>query len=147
MFLFFGTFLITEAAASHGLNARLAHAVLGSRWVKAHPRNLIVAVALLGCAISAWVNNTATTALLLPLALTSERFRDRPLVVGTLLMAAYAPSLGGFATPVGTAPNLIGLRLIEEYTGERPSFARWCMVFAPLAVLFTLATEIGRAHV
>ena len=146
VFLFFGTFLLTEAAARHGMNARLARSVLGSRWVRARPGNLLIAIALLGCFISAWVNNTATTALLLPLALTAERFGDRKLLVGTLLMASYGPSLGGCATPVGTAPNLIGLRLLEQATGQRPSFAHWCLVFAPLALLFTLASAwwVGR---
>jgi sodium-dependent dicarboxylate transporter 2/3/5 len=99
---------------------------------------MLIAIAFLGCAISAWVNNTATTALLLPMALTAERFGGRRLLVGVLLMTAYAPSLGGLATPVGTAPNLIGLRLLEEATGSRPSFAAWCAVFAPLAVIGTV---------
>jgi len=138
VFLFFGTFMLTEAADRHGLNRRLAEAVLGSRWVSAQPRLLLWAVALLGCAISAWVNNTATTALLLPLALTAETAGSRRLLVGTLLAASYGPSLGGIATPVGTAPNLIGLRLLEQGTGARPSFAAWCAVFAPLAILMTL---------
>ena len=136
VFLFMGTFMLTEASAQHGLNGRLANAVLTSRWVRGGTHRLLWAVALLGCGISAWVNNTATTALLLPLALTAE-VGSRRLLIAVLLMAAYAPSLGGLATPVGTAPNLIGLRLLEEATGERPSFAAWCAVFAPLAVLMT----------
>lgn len=138
VFLFMGTFLLTEAAAAHGLNARLARAVVHSRWVRAQPGHLVWALALLGCAISAWVNNTATAAMLLPLALAAERFGQRPLLVAALLMVAYAPSLGGFATPVGSAPNLIGLGLIADATGTRPSFAQWIVLFAPLAVLFTL---------
>ena len=137
VFLFFGTFLLTDAAARHGLNDRLARSVLGSAWVSKSPRRLLWAVAMLGCGISAWVNNTATTALLLPLALTSENLGSRRLMVGTLLVCAYAPSLGGVATPVGTAPNLIGLRLLEQATGSRPSFATWCALFAPLAILGT----------
>jgi sodium-dependent dicarboxylate transporter 2/3/5 len=137
VFLFFGTFLLTEASAQHGLNERLARSVLGSRWVARSPKRLLWAVALLGCAISAWVNNTATTALLLPLALTAENLGSRRLLVGTLLVTAYAPSLGGLATPVGTAPNLIGLRLLEQVTGSRPSFAQWCALFAPLALIST----------
>jgi sodium-dependent dicarboxylate transporter 2/3/5 len=140
VFLFLGTFLLIEAASIHGLQHRLASAVLGSKSVRARPGRLLWAVAWLGCGISAWMNNTATTALLLPLALTAERFASRPLLVGVLLMASYGPSLGGIATPVGTAPNLIGLRLLEEATGQRPSFAAWCGVFAPLAILFTFAT-------
>jgi sodium-dependent dicarboxylate transporter 2/3/5 len=138
LFLFFGTFLLTTAAFDHGLQARLAHAVVRARRVRNNPALLLWAVALLGCGLSAWVNNTATTAMLLPLALTAEGRVPRPLLVGVLLMSAYAPSLGGVATPVGTAPNLIGLRLLEAGTDAQISFARWCMLFAPLAVLFTL---------
>ncbi|MEK7329252.1 MAG: SLC13 family permease, partial [Candidatus Eisenbacteria bacterium] len=140
VFLFLGTFLLTGAAAQHGLIARLARGVLGSELVRRKPARLLWAIAFLGCGLSAWMNNTATTALLLPLALTAESFGSRRLLVGILLMTAYAPSLGGLATPVGTAPNLIGLRLLEQATGHRPSFAQWCMVFAPLAVLSTVLT-------
>jgi solute carrier family 13 (sodium-dependent dicarboxylate transporter), member 2/3/5 len=140
VFLFLGTFLLTDAAASHGLNQRLARGVLGSRWVRVHPTRMIWAVAFLGCAISAWANNTATTAMLLPLALSAERFGAPRLLTATLLMCSYAPSLGGLATPVGTAPNLIGLRLIEQHAGVRPSFASWCAVFAPLAIVGTAIT-------
>ena len=140
VFLFLGTFLLTGAAAEHGLIARLTHAVLGSDMVRRKPARLLWAIAFLGCGLSAWMNNTATTALLLPLALTAESFGSRRLLVGILLMTAYAPSLGGLATPVGTAPNLIGLRLLEQATGHRPSFAQWCAVFAPLAVLSTVLT-------
>jgi sodium-dependent dicarboxylate transporter 2/3/5 len=137
VFLFFGTFLLSDAATRHGLTTRLSRAVLGSRWVRARPVNLLWATSGLGAGISAWVNNTATTAMLLPLALTAERFGRRALLTGTLLACAYAPSLGGLATPVGTAPNLIGLRLLEQATGQRPSFAAWCALFAPLALVAT----------
>ncbi|MEO5617016.1 MAG: SLC13 family permease [Candidatus Eisenbacteria bacterium] len=147
VFLFFGTFLLTDAAEQHGLNARLARGVLGLKWVGGHPTRLLWSVAILGCLISAWVNNTATTVMLLPLALTAERAGSRRLLVATLLMAAYAPSLGGLATPVGTAPNLIGLRLLEQATGARPSFAEWCVRFAPLAILGTLMTTVWLSFV
>lgn len=142
VFLFFGTFLLTDAAEQHGLNARLARGVLASPWVGAKSTRLLWAVAILGCLISAWVNNTATTVMLLPLALTTERAGTRRLLVATLLMTSYAPSLGGLATPVGTAPNLIGLRLIEQATGHRPSFDSWCLRFAPLAIVATLMTAL-----
>lgn len=142
VFLFFGTFLLTDAAAQHGLTERLARSVLGSESMRRKPARLLWAIAFLGCGISAWMNNTATTALLLPLALTAERHGSRRLLVGILLMAAYAPSLGGLATPVGTAPNLIGLRLLEQATGHRPSFTQWSVTFAPLAILSTVLTAL-----
>jgi len=137
LFLFFGTFLLTDAAFAHGLQARLTRSVLHSAWIRRAPERLLWAVALLGCGLSAWLNNTATTALILPVALTAERSVSRPLFIGILLMAAYAPSFGGVATPVGTAPNLIGLRLLDTGAGAHVSFARWCATFAPLALLFT----------
>jgi sodium-dependent dicarboxylate transporter 2/3/5 len=137
VFLFLGTFLFTIAVFDHGLDARLARAVLHSRAVRAHSSRLVWAVAAVGCGISAWVNNTATTAVILPLALTAERRMPRPLFVGVLLLASYAPSIGGIATPVGTAPNLIGLRMLQESAGIHVNFARWCAVCAPLAVLMT----------
>lgn len=142
VFLFMGTFLLTEAASIHGMNSRLSHAVLGSRWVSASPGRLLWAMALLGCGISAWMNNTATTAMLLPLALTADRLGAPKLLTAVLLMTSWAPSLGGIATPVGTAPNLIGLRLLEEATGTRPSFAQWMLLFAPLAVVATLISAL-----
>jgi len=96
-----------------------------------------------GCAISAWVNNTATTALILPLALTAaDRVGPRSRT-GILLMAAFAPSLGGIATPVGTAPNLIGLRLLTNGAHTTVSFAHWCAILAPLAIVFTILAALG----
>ena len=140
VFLFLGTFLLTDAASRHGLDRRLADAVLTSRWVKASPGRLLYAIAFLGCAISAWVNNTATTAMLLPLAMTASRLGTPRFLTSVLLMTAYAPTLGGLATPVGTAPNLIGLAQIAKFTGSRPSFAEWMVLFAPLAVVATLGS-------
>lgn len=137
VFLFLGTFLLTEAAAAHGMTDRLSRAVLGSRHVSAHPDRLLWAMAALGCLLGAWMNNTATTALLLPLALSAERFGSRRFLVAVLLMTSWGPSLGGLATPVGTAPNLIGLRLIEQSTGSRPSFGEWMLLFAPLSLIAT----------
>ncbi len=137
LFLFFGTFLLTTAAFEHGLQARLTHSVLRHERVRREPARLLWAVAAIGCGISAWVNNTATTALILPVALTAVGRVGRRRLTGLLLMAAFAPSLGGIATPVGTAPNLIGLRLLATGTGATVSFARWCATFAPLALVFT----------
>jgi sodium-dependent dicarboxylate transporter 2/3/5 len=140
VFLFLGTFLLTDASERHGLNQRLADAVLGSSWVRRRPSRMVWAIAFLGVAISAWVNNTATTAMLLPLAFAAERVGGRRLLVVVLLMTSYAPSLGGLATPVGTAPNLIGLRLLEQASGHRPSFVAWTAMCAPLAIVATAIT-------
>src|SRR5688500_17923893 len=62
VFMFLGTFLLTDAATQHGLDRRVADSVMNSRWVHASPKRLLWAIAFLGLVISAWVNNTATTA-------------------------------------------------------------------------------------
>lgn len=149
IFLFFGTFLLTSACFQHGLNARLARSVLTSPFVRGKPVRLLWALACLGLLLSAWVNNTATTVMLLPLALAAQaRARDENSkeIVPILLVTAYAPSICGIATPVGSAPNLIGLRLIETTTGTAVPFARWCLWFAPLAVLATALTALYLAR-
>lgn len=142
VFLFFGTFLLNEAASRHGLHERLARSVISSPGVRTRPSRLLWAVALLGCGLSAFMNNTATAALLIPLALSAEHFASRRFLSSVLLMAAWAPTFGGIATPIGSAPNLIGLRLLEEATGHRPTFAGWCVAFTPLALGFTLLATL-----
>jgi sodium-dependent dicarboxylate transporter 2/3/5 len=143
LFLFFGTFLLTTAAFDHGLQGRLTSAVLRRESIRRDPTRLLWAISIVGCSISAWVNNTATTALILPLALTAaDRVGPRSRT-GILLMAAFAPSLGGIATPVGTAPNLIGLRLLTNGAHATVSFAHWCAVLAPLAIVFTSLAALG----
>lgn len=146
LFLFLGAFLLADAAATHGLTARLARAVLASRWISAQPGRLLWAMAIIGCTLGAWMSNTATTVLLLPLALSAERLGSPRLLMAVVLMASWGPSLGGLATPVGTAPNLIGLRLIEEATGARPTFAQWMILFAPLALISTAISAWWLRH-
>ena len=137
VFMFLGTFLLTDAIAAHGLDRRLTDSVMASPRLKRSPATLLWVIALIGCVVSGWISNTATTALLLPLALSASRLGSPAFLTSVLLIAAYAPTLGGLATPVGTAPNIIGRGLISEYTGTEISFAKWMLMFAPLALVAT----------
>ncbi|MBI5881732.1 MAG: anion permease, partial [Elusimicrobia bacterium] len=99
-------------------------------------------IAGFGCAaaaISAWVSNTATTAMLLPVALgmlsaLPESSRDPKLETRLLLMLAFAASVGGMATPVGTPPNLIGMGMLERLAGTKLSFLDWMRMGVPLSL-------------
>jgi sodium-dependent dicarboxylate transporter 2/3/5 len=105
--------------------------------------------------ISAWVANAATTAMMYAIALaiinslTSTRpiaglnnnraaGGDRALAVGLLLMTTFAASVGGLATPVGAAPNLIGLGLIRNRVDRDFTFLDFCAVGAPAAIALLL---------
>jgi len=150
IFLFLGSFLLARAMEIHGIDRRLASALLGHPWVGASTLRMLWAMGLVTGLLSMWISNTACVAMLFPvvmaLARTTEDQLGHPaphIVTAYLLMLAYAASIGGMATPVGTPPNLIGIALIEENTGVRLGFVQWMLVGVPLslalfAVLFVI---------
>jgi sodium-dependent dicarboxylate transporter 2/3/5 len=65
--------------------------------------------------------------------------RRWPFATGMMLMVAYAASIGGIGTPVGSPPNLIGIGLIEKATGVRIDFFRWMALCVPLFAVMAVA--------
>jgi sodium-dependent dicarboxylate transporter 2/3/5 len=87
--------------------------------------------------LSMWISNTATTLMLLPVALAVlERVRDERMVMPLLLGIAFSASLGGIGTPIGTPPNLIFMQVYQESTGTEISFLRWMGWGVPVVLLF-----------
>jgi sodium-dependent dicarboxylate transporter 2/3/5 len=144
VFLFLGSFVLAEAMASSGLDRRLALAVLARRAVAASPTRLLAAFAVITAGISAWLNNTATTAMLYPIALSvlaalarAGGHDPRRLRWGTalLLAVAWSASIGGIATPVGTAPNMITLGQLEKLAGVEIPFFHFMLIATPAALV------------
>ncbi len=143
MFLFIGGFLIAQAMQRTGLHKRIALAIL-SRW-HATPMQLIVGFIMTTAFLSMWISNTATTMLMLTIALAVlSRIDGLDLANATtatfattlLLLIAYAANLGGMATPVGTVPNLVFIELIAEQSESlRPTFLQWMLVGVPLTLI------------
>jgi len=141
---FLGSFVLAEAMGSSGLDRRFAYAILRRPAVGASPARLLVAFAAIAAGLSAWLNNTATTAMLYPIGLSviaavaraAGGADPRRLRFGTalLLVLAYASSIGGIATPVGTAPNLIALGQLDALAGVRIPFFHWMVIGAPIAL-------------
>lgn len=147
--LFLGSFLLAEAMLHHGLNRRIAFLILGLPWVGRSPARLLWAFAGIAGALSMWISNTTAAAMLLPVAVAilSEmarrqsartgrevRFTDLKYGTGLMLAAAFASSIGGLATPVGTPPNLIALGFFEHSLGLKITFFQWMTFGVPLAV-------------
>jgi sodium-dependent dicarboxylate transporter 2/3/5 len=143
IFLFLGSFLLAEALRVHGLDRRIALAILALPGVAASPARIRIAVALATAAMSMWISNTATAAMMLPIALGLVRAlsaagsTDPPRAI--LLLVGMAASLGGIATPVGTPPNLIAMGFLEQ-AGRAPSFLMFMAVGVPLSLALTGAS-------
>lgn len=148
IFLFLGSFLLAEAMMVHGLDRRLALLLLSSRAVGASPGRLLGAFCLLAGTLSMWLSNSATTAMLYPIALGVLSTLQRPMEqsapphgrrlpygTGLLLACAFASSAGGIGTPVGTPPNLIALGFLEKVGGGSIPFFHWMAVVLPVAGL------------
>ena len=155
IFLFIGSFMLAEAIRVHGLDRRLAFSVLGLPAVGERPGRILAAVALVSATISAFISNTATTAMMVTIAAgilaaiedaancgphsgdqTGPRLDPR-FATGLMLAVAFASSIGGLATPIGTPPNLIGLAFIRNELGIEVSFLTWCAIGVPAAAILT----------
>ena len=133
LYLFVGSFMLAEAMRVHGLGDRLAAALAR----RAHRRaTALVSTSFAAFALSMWISNAAATAIVLPIALAvgrgdgddHRRFRG-----ALVLCVAWAASMGGLCTPVGTPPNLIGVRALET-AGTPVSFAGWMMIGTPIGL-------------
>lgn len=149
IFLFLGSFLLAEAVTRYGLDTRLASALLGSRLFARTTAGRMAAFGTASFAISTCLSNTATAALMTPIALGSAGGRTAGPVrrgdTGMLLMIAYGASIGGMATLIGTPPNLLVAGFLERLAGVRVTFTGWLVFAAPIAVvLFLLSLLLTR---
>lgn len=96
--------------------------------------------------LSMWVSNTATTLMMIPIAIAVSNLlepydkEENNFTLSLLLGIAYAASIGGVATLIGTPPNAILAGMIEQQTGFSIGFFDWMMFALPLATIFLLIT-------
>ena len=140
IFLFMGGFLIAAAFERCGLHRRMALAMV--RLGGTGPRQLVGSFMAATAFISLWVSNTATVAMLLPMALSLvELVEDhadgsqRNFSVALLLGLAYAANIGGLGTPIGTPPNALLVGYMSESFGRRIGFVEWMLVGVPLVLV------------
>ncbi|MDO8461963.1 MAG: DASS family sodium-coupled anion symporter [Deltaproteobacteria bacterium] len=142
IFLFIGSFLLAKAMEAHHLDKRISLWLL-SKLGHSQARAFL-GVIFLSFTLSMWMSNTAATVILLPITLGLIHTMEKEHKVGAktkskvLLLIAYAASIGGIATPVGTPPNLIGLGLIRDLVGARFSFFQWMTLGVPISLVTLL---------
>lgn len=131
LFLFVGSFMIAEAMNLHGLGGRFAAAM--TRGVKGR-LGALIATSSAAFLLSMWTSNAATTAVVLPIVLHVARsVGDRRYAAALVLSVAWGASMGGLGTPVGTPPNLIGLRALAE-RGHALEFFGWMKIGVPVGL-------------
>jgi sodium-dependent dicarboxylate transporter 2/3/5 len=146
IYLFLGGFLIARAMEGTGLPRRIALSSI--RLLGARPRSIIAGV-MASCAfLSMWVSNTATALMMLPIGLSlvalmpdgtedGAEAADEKRRFGTALMLgiAYACSIGGMGTLIGTPPNAFLAGFMLESYGVTIGFAEWMLLGIPLVLL------------
>jgi sodium-dependent dicarboxylate transporter 2/3/5 len=146
MFLFIGSFMIAKAIMLHGLDRRIAYAVLSHRAVGSSPTRILFAFGAVTAVISAWISNTATTAMMYAIGMAilafmsdSARSEGRTLdpryATALMLMTSFAASVGGLATPIGTPPNVIGIGFIRQLTSTELPFFSWMLMGVPIVLM------------
>lgn len=152
IYLFLGGFLIAAGIARWGLDKRIA--LLTIRTVGTKPQQIILGIMLATGFLSAWVSNTATAAMMLPIAIAvmkvvrkeegtaDDRRREHNFDVCILLAIAYGASLGGVLTLIGTPPNGILVRFVEQTYNEQVNFFAWLKISVPVIAVMTVVTYL-----
>ncbi|KIG15406.1 anion transporter [Enhygromyxa salina] len=152
IFLFIGGFMLAQALSVHGFDRRAALWLMTRKFVRGSPARSMIVVALTAFGFSMWINNTATTAMMIPIAVglcTSIRklcppdpetlAKQRRFEEGMLITLACAASIGGLCTPIGTAANMIAVAELDHFVGIRIDFLQWMTYAVPVSVVSLLA--------
>ncbi len=150
--LFLGGFILSAAMERSGTHRRLAVGML-QLVGGTGGRRLVMGFMLASAALSMWISNTATVLMLLPITLAVlEKIEDERLAVALLLGVAYAGSIGGLGTPIGSPPNLVFMGVYQKTTGVELSFLAWMKVGLPVTVILlpivwlVLTRKVGGTH-
>ncbi len=137
LFLLIGGFVLGRAMEVVGLHERLVAVLLQPSWMRVDARRALGGLMIASAVLSGLVSNTATTVMLLPLALlmadqagTGARGRS-----AFALALAYSASIGGVSTLIGTLPNTVFAQVAADQVGRTVSFAQWTIVGVPFVLV------------
>ncbi len=149
IFLFMGGFLLALGLEEHGLHKRIALGLIKLTGTSAN--GIILGFMLATAFLSMWISNTATTIMMLPIALSviqlvkhdslnEKGFTNFALAL--MLGIAYAANIGGLATIIGTPPNVVFVGYAEKLLHIEIGFANWMMVGVPVSAILLTITYI-----
>ncbi|MEQ8362991.1 MAG: DASS family sodium-coupled anion symporter [Cyclobacteriaceae bacterium] len=143
IFLFIGGFIIALAMEKWNLHRRIALSII--QFTGTNQRQILLGFILATGFLSMWISNTATTMLMLPIALSIidqlvQLFTDKSSASSSfgkalLISIPYAASIGGVATLVGTPTNLIFIESVQQFYGAEVPFDSWFFFALPLSLI------------
>ncbi|OYP37993.1 sodium:dicarboxylate symporter [Rhodopirellula sp. MGV] len=138
--LFMGGLMLSMAMERSGAHRRLALVMVrtfgGRNADGANPRRVVFGFMAAAAILSMWISNGATALMMLPIALAVvERSNSTTLAPCLLMGIAFAASVGGTGTPIGTPPNLIFIDNYKKIGGAEPSFLQWAAWTWPIIAL------------
>ncbi|HIB53793.1 MAG TPA: SLC13/DASS family transporter [Nitrospirales bacterium] len=150
IFLLMGGLFLARGIEKWNLHKRIALHIMS--WIGVNPRQIVLGCMISAAFLSMWISNTATTLMMLPIALAllsqlqetwqTERSTPSPwfhnFSICLLLGIAYAANVGGMGTLIGTPPNLIFAGQFSERFPSAPqiTFAAWSMIALPIVLIF-----------
>ena len=142
IFLFIGGFILAIAIEKWSLHRRIALSIINV--VGTNPPSIILGFMVSTAFLSMWISNTATTVMMLPIGVAIIKQmgngNNNKTQFGKALMLAiaYAASIGGLATLIGTPPNIILAGVVEQTYGIELTFTNWFMVGFPISVVMLI---------
>ena len=143
IFLFFGGFVLALALEKVNLHRRIALTIIS--WTGTTPEKVILGFMIATASLSMWISNTASTVVMLPIALSvihlliqdEDGFtaKDRNFALSVMLGIAFSANSGGIATVIGTPPNSVLIGLLENEYQIEISFLRWMTIGLPISLI------------
>jgi sodium-dependent dicarboxylate transporter 2/3/5 len=146
VFLFFGGFVMALALEKVNLHRRIALNII--KLTGTTPNKVVLGFMIATAALSMWISNTATTVVMLPIAMSVIRLlvndddgftkNDQNFALSVMLGIAFSANAGGIATVIGTPPNMVMVGLLENEYNIEISFFKWMLLGIPFS--FTMIT-------
>ncbi|MBT8401852.1 MAG: DASS family sodium-coupled anion symporter [Rhodothermia bacterium] len=151
IFLFMGGFMIATAMERWNLHKRIALTIVSA--VGTAPRRMVIGFMAASAFLSMWVSNTATAMMILPigvsviaLAATEDGTSNDNFGIVLMLAIAYACSIGGMCTLIGTPTNALFAALMLDQYGVDISFAKWFLLALPLVAIGLVIVYLVLVH-
>jgi sodium-dependent dicarboxylate transporter 2/3/5 len=150
IFLFFGGFVMALALEKVNLHKRIALTIINITGTT--PDKVVLGFMIATAALSMWISNTASTVVMLPIAMSviglllndEDGFtkKDSNFALSVMLGIAFSANAGGIATVIGTPPNSVMIGLLENEYNIEISFLKWMVIGVPFSAVLLIISYL-----